>query len=72
MKDFTKIECYKCGTDFLVTNEFNSNRLKDKESFYCPNGHSQAYIKSTAEKLQEKLDQSYKENLKLRIRTQKR
>ncbi len=67
-KEFTSVECCGCGAIFWVTNGFNENRLKDKRLFYCPNGHSQAYIKSTAEKLQEKLDQAYKDNGDLRVK----
>jgi hypothetical protein len=27
-----------------MTSEFRSNRLADKRSFYCPNGHVQSYV----------------------------
>jgi hypothetical protein len=27
-----------------MLSDFNTNRLRDKKNFYCPNGHSQAYI----------------------------
>ena len=68
IKDFIAIECYKCGTFFYVTSEFNSNRLKDKGSFFCPNGHSQADVESTAEKLKKDLDKVWRENSELRMK----
>ncbi len=43
------IECYKCGICFAMTQDFNNNRLKDRESFYCPSGHRQSYIGETPE-----------------------
>lgn len=51
-----KEECYKCGIIFGVSPNYQKNRLKDKESFYCPNGHSQAYIESTEEKLRKTIE----------------
>lgn len=53
---FTQIECYKCGIIFGVTPTLDKNWQRDKTQFYCPNGHGQSYIKSTAEQLQELLN----------------
>jgi hypothetical protein len=54
---FSEEECCKCGTLFGMTPKFKENRKKDRASFFCPNGHEQGYIKSTAQILQEKLDE---------------
>jgi len=54
-KEFTIIECCACSSLFAITIKFNKNLLENKQTFYCPNGHSQLYTKSTAEKLQELL-----------------
>lgn len=50
------IECCNCSAFFWVTNSFDVNKHETKDFFYCPNGHGQSYTKSTAEKLQDKLD----------------
>lgn len=42
--NFSTVEWYSCGCIFGMLSEFNTNRLRDKKSFYCPNGHPQAYI----------------------------
>ena len=49
-------ECYKCGVLFGISNKLHSNLKENKNSFYCPNGHSQAYTKSTTEILRKKLE----------------
>lgn len=38
------LPCYSCGVPFAVINEFDIERRRDRRSFYCPNGHSQAYL----------------------------
>lgn len=49
------IECFKCGVLFAVSAELDRNWHKTQDSFFCPNGHSQAYVESTAKKLQREL-----------------
>lgn len=52
--------CYLCGCVFGLEKQFKENRVSDKESFYCPNGHSQSYVGETsadkAERLQRELE----------------
>lgn len=48
--------CYKCGIVFAVPSYFREKRLLDKNSFWCPNGHSQAYIKSEIDQLKSQLE----------------
>ena len=43
--------CYSCGIVFAVPHYFKVKRLEDRQSFWCPNGHAQAYCKSSLEKL---------------------
>ena len=52
---FESIECCRCSVIFGVTALFEKKRREDKETFWCPNGHSQAYVKSEADKLRENL-----------------
>jgi hypothetical protein len=37
-------ECFKCGVVFGITSYFKGERQRDHGSFYCPNGHCQAYM----------------------------
>lgn len=54
-KDFIIIECYCCGVLFGVTDQLHGQLKKAKQTFYCPNGHGQSYIKSTEEELREQI-----------------
>ena len=54
-KNIVAIECYRCGIIFWVSTRLNENWKENKRSFYCPNGHSQEYIKSTADILRGQL-----------------
>lgn len=55
MVEIEKIECCQCHLLFWVTSDHKRRLVKSKESFYCPNGHSQSYVgKSDAEKLKDK------------------
>lgn len=49
--------CYKCGITFAVPAHFQEQRLQDKESFWCPNGHPQAYIGTEIDRLKKQLEQ---------------
>lgn len=39
--------CCNCGMDFGVPADFDSRRLSDKKTFFCPAGHPQSYIGKT-------------------------
>jgi hypothetical protein len=49
----TRHECCNCGVVFWITDYMQSCRLKDAQSFYCPNGHPQSYGKTEADKVRE-------------------
>lgn len=53
---FVTVTCYKCGVEFGVPIQFRAERLADGASFFCPNGHSQAYVESETAKLQKQLE----------------
>lgn len=38
------INCYLCGVLFGMESGYDERRINDHRNFYCPNGHSQAYI----------------------------
>lgn len=46
--------CCNCGVEFA--SPVLIQRLKDGKSFWCPNGHSQHYTKTTEQKLREELE----------------
>lgn len=47
-------DCCNCGVMFGFTGELRKQRLADKATFYCPNGHPQSYMgKSMKEQLAE-------------------
>lgn len=48
--------CYKCGIVFAVPQYFRKTRQDDKQSFWCPNGHPQAYVESEADRLRKELE----------------
>lgn len=52
---FETIECCECGVIWAVLDDYKRNMHKTKQLFYCPNGHSQSYTESTAEKLRKEL-----------------
>jgi Zn finger protein HypA/HybF involved in hydrogenase expression len=41
------IACYKCGVVFGIESGHHQRLVESHESFYCPNGHSQAFIAQT-------------------------
>ena len=60
--EFVTEECCNCGIPFAMTADFQSRRLKDRNSFYCPAGHRQAYIgKSNEQKLKDQLASKQRE-----------
>lgn len=40
--------CYSCGMVFFIPKQWRQNKLNDKSTFYCPNGHNQAYTGESA------------------------
>ena len=54
---FKTVSCYACGITFALPAEYYNDRLDDKKSWFCPNGHQQHFIGETeAQKLQKRLD----------------
>lgn len=55
MSDFFEESCFKCGVVFGMPKALHNTCVRDKQTFYCPNGHGQAYVTSEADKLRTKL-----------------
>ena len=45
--------CCNCGIPFAVSEEFNAECRRKGKLFFCPNGHSQSYGKSEADKIRD-------------------
>jgi len=54
---FEVVECCNCHVPFCITQEHNSDLLKSKRTFYCPNGHPQSYVGESDKKIIGKLKQ---------------
>lgn len=62
---FEEQDCVRCGVRFGVPAGFTSNRRKDKNSFYCPNGHSMSYTESEADKMRRERDRLAQEKARV-------
>ena len=48
-------ECFRCGVVFAMPKDMQEHRLRDKGTFYCPNGHGQCYTESEADRLKKQV-----------------
>lgn len=48
--------CGTCGIPFAAPDYFWSQRKRDGQGYYCPNGHSWVYTETEAIRLQKQLD----------------
>lgn len=55
--EFSTIICCNCGVPFAMPSRLKTHYLASQENFYCPNGHPQAYVKSTETRLREQLEE---------------
>lgn len=44
-------DCPQCGVIFGITTELETNRRKDGQKFFCPNGHSMSWSPDAEDKL---------------------
>ena len=54
--ELVSITCGECGVEFAMPRHMQTTRLEDKKIFYCPNGHSRAYVKSRVQELEALLE----------------
>lgn len=47
--------CCVCGCTFAIPADMIRKRRENRESFYCPNGHSLSFTESTVNKLEKEL-----------------
>jgi len=55
VSDFVPETCYKCAVVFGMPRVLYNTCRRDKQVFYCPNGHGQSYTTSEADDLRAKL-----------------
>jgi len=54
---FDTTECCKCGVRFALPSHMMNKLRSSRDQFYCPNGHSLAFVGETeAQKLQKRLE----------------
>lgn len=59
---FTVETCIDCGIHFGVPSDWKNQRLKDRNTFYCPNGHNMHYTgESEADRLRRELAEKQKQ-----------
>ncbi len=49
MAQFVEVACYKCKEPFGVERATHAVLLRTHQNFWCPHGHSQAYIEGESE-----------------------
>jgi len=52
---FEQTSCCVCGIVFVVPQEWNATKRRDRTSFYCPNGHSLSYTQNIVEALKQQI-----------------
>jgi hypothetical protein len=58
--------CCQCGIHFATPSDFQSQRQRDGATFYCPNGHGQAYTETTEQRLKRELAEAHAYNAQTR------
>lgn len=53
--NFDMLTCYKCGVAIVVPRHFIEERKQDKGEFWCINGHAQAFVESSVDRLKKEL-----------------
>ena len=51
IEEIAAVRCCVCGVCFGLSSYCLAKRREDKKQFYCPNGHSQSFLESDAERL---------------------
>lgn len=55
--DFVMEECSNCGTPFFMPRRLQRVLINNRNSFYCPNGHSMSYRgKADAERIKDQME----------------
>jgi hypothetical protein len=49
--------CGECGVTFAMPKKLRDERVKDRQAFYCPNGHPRVFREDRVARLERELDQ---------------
>lgn len=55
------MSCCACGVAFAAPAALWKSRRETKKEFFCPNGHNQSFVETTADRLQRELAQRTQE-----------
>lgn len=52
----TEIDCSACGIVYAVPKDWDDRHIESGGTWWCPNGHTQQYVKTEVQRLTEKLE----------------
>jgi hypothetical protein len=58
--DLEVMDCAACGVVYAVTRDYDARRRKDGQGWSCPNGHSNVYGNTEADRLKRELEDTRK------------
>lgn len=56
MMTYVVENCINCGVTFALSEPFRNQRISDKKTWYCPNGHQMQYTESEEDRLRRQLE----------------
>ena len=56
--DFEVEDCINCGIIFAIPRELRARLTNNRQTFYCPNGHSMSYTEPEIERVRKQLEQA--------------
>lgn len=62
--------CCNCGIKFAMEAEFQQERRRLRDSFYCPKGHGQHYTAETREEVAKREAQKAQQELQAKLNTE--
>ena len=63
--EMTDMRCPVCGVPYAMPEHLREQRLKDGESFHCPNGHSLSYKDNEHARTRKLLEDANRQNTRL-------
>lgn len=64
--ELVEVRCGECDITFAVPDYWRDGRIKDGNSFWCPNGHCRCYRDSENSRLKQRLEAAESTNTHLR------
>jgi hypothetical protein len=57
----TKMVCGTCGVCFAMPLMMQETKMREKGTFFCPNGHERGWFESDADRLRKQLEEKQRE-----------